>query len=226
MTVAEFIRDVEFLIDKAQGAYFPPEQITAAGETAQMGLFGTYVDMSKDDNYNHSALDPFRKEFFFQASDFGAGGVLNLPADYMYTTGMQVNYFNNATGKTEVWPLKEYRLDEVPDALRSQVRPVTVNTPIVNKKGKRQYQFHPRQTQNGYVNYLAKPVAPVFAYTQNGRQIIQNVPNSVDPQWDDTYIKQVVLKTVEVLGVNLSSGDLIAYAQGKIMTSIQTPDKP
>jgi len=226
MTIAQFHTDVMFLINKSQGGYYAPEQIDDAADTAQMGIFATYVDQSKDDNYAHSALDPFRQEFFFQASNFAANGVLNLPAGYMYTTGMYANYFDNATGNTNAWPLKEYRNDEIPDALRSQVRPVTASTPFVAKKGTNAYQFYPRVTQNGYINYISRPIRPLFSYTQVGRVITQNVGASIDPQWDDSYIKQVVLKTLEILGINLSSGDLVQYSQGKLLTAIQTPDKP
>jgi hypothetical protein len=224
MTIAEFHEWVNFLCDKDQADYFPPEEIDRALYRAIMWMYSAFVDASKDDNYNHTGLDPFRVSWFFQTTDF-TNGLLALPANCEFVTGMQVQRYNNTTQQTEYYPLKQYRSDEIGDALRSQVCPVSESDPAVHITGKLNRQFYPKQGFNGDLFYLKKPTKPVFSYTMNGRVPVQDVNTSVNPEFAEPYMNDVAAKAVEYLGLNASSDELVQWSAARTATSLQSNNK-
>ncbi len=177
-----------------------------------MAVFASFYAEFIETGYVHAALSPFRVQHNFVTD---TDGVLNLPVDFMYATGLYHKRMNNAIGKNVTNVIKIYKDDEVGDALMSQLRPVSNDYPIAHTSGKLALTIIPDDSYAGNLHYLRKPTQPKYNYTITGRQKVYNPTGSVDLEWSDTYVNIVILKALEFLGINLSSGDIVQYAAQK-----------
>jgi len=222
MTIQDTHDWLDFMTRKARTGFFSREQKDDALHKAQLGVFASYFAEFLQTQFIHEALRPFRKEHVGQTN---AHGLLTYPADYEHATGGRITYYDNSLQQTFVSGLKIYRDDEIADALNSQVRPVTVQRPIgqLNATG---LQTYPRG--NIYtitLNYLSTPIKPVYAYTVSGVVDTWVPEDSVDLQWGETYVMQVMMKALEYLGVNLNSADMVQYANEKVAQTQSSPVK-
>ena len=230
MTSGRFYEIINDLIDKAQSGFFPPEEVMSAADMAQMGRFASYYADFIETGHTHNALNPFRTSKVFTAADFttvsGIAGMLVPPAGYQYPTGLILTQYDNHVNGTVYKKVPIYRDDELADALASQVRPVNANNPIAAQEGTG-IRFYPNvNTYAGTLLYLRRPAVPVMAYTlQGGRKYVYNPTGSVDFEWADTHINDIIMRTLELLGVNLNAPEIVQWA-AQNQASNQNPNKP
>ncbi len=94
--------------------------------------------------------------------------------------------------------------DERADRLNSQINPVTITSPIGEMDVPRFINLYPTAGYTGTVTYFKRPVKPVYGYTViSGRVINYNPDTSVQLEWRDTEITQVILKSLRSIGINL-----------------------
>lgn len=69
------------------------------------------------------------------------------------------------------------------------------------------------------LKYLALPTNVVWAFTLDGSgRPVYNAGASVDPQWKDNDIDEVVGRALKILGVSIKEGALLNYGQQVIQT--------
>ena len=105
--------------------------------------------------------------------------------------------------------------DELAERLKSQMQPVTKNTPIavISELGK--IQLYPEVSNTGHVFYLKNPTPPHFYSSFDGRVETYNESLSSHLEWADTYIPMIIMKALQFLGVNIQSDRLQQYTEIK-----------
>lgn len=221
MTSQLFFDNINLILDKSQTGQLPPEEIFPMANMAQQEVFGNYKRMMIETDFVHDALNPFRTSSTFTAADFASPGLLTLPSACEHVTGLMLVVYNNELGRSDYEELKLYKADEVPVALKSQVRPPSVVKPVTTREGVRSIRFFPATTYAGTCFYLRKPADMVYNYTMNGRQYVYNPVGSVAPEWADSYVNEVFYKTLEMLAVILNDSSIAQYAMATQKTNQQ-----
>jgi len=224
MTIQDTHTYLDFMLDKTQSGFISPEEKDMALHRAQMAVFDIFYSEVVENQFVHTALNPFKKSVIRDATATPLG-VVTLPSDYLYATRITRNAYNNVTRLTSYRDVKVYKQDEINDALNSQVRPVTVDYPIVEETGGFSLQLYPKLPNTVQINYVSLPDKCRFNYTQVGRVITYNPTGSVNLLWADTYCNIIMNKALETLGVNLNDPALVQYTQGKTMASLNSKDK-
>jgi hypothetical protein len=182
---------------KSRNGFYPIAQFNRDAGRAQLDTFNLYFQGYSQTQVLHDALSPFKAKKVFTPST-SPNGLVTLPADYAHFLVTSGITFSNATGKQRA-AIRIVNEDELDSALKSQVRPVSVATPIgVEEAGS--IQLYPEVAQTGVLQYLRLPKDPLYAYTISGRQPVYDAANSVQLEFGDVYINAITEK-------------IIAYAQ-------------
>lgn len=207
---------LNFETNKKLGTYFTPEENDAALERGQMDEFNALKDQYADDESIQDSLSVFKGTPPYQfTNSTSPAGVVTVPAEYIFLLGIQVNVIDSS-GNVRYKGVELMKEDELALKLDSQLRPVTVQSPIARKIGENTIQLYPEVPQAGFIYYLFKPPTPKFVYTQVGRVITYDPVNSIQMLWDDATIMAVMIRALQYLGVSVEDGDLTKFAQAKI----------
>lgn len=219
---------VDFLVDKEQNGHVSHEEIDMVLDRAQMALFNDYYNNPRTYSpgrqvpvisYGNSqrindALSPFKKTFEFTDMDT-EGGLLALPSDYMYMISLYTVTYDSDAQRNIVRPVQVLNEEELINRLESQVVPVSKSDPICLLGSQKKIQLYPEVRQTGKVMYFKRPIQPQFIYSQSGRSIVYNQNSSVQLEWGEQDITNIINKAVGMLGINLSSPDIMQYAMAK-----------
>lgn len=229
------IKDVHdiilFYLNKAQNGYVTHEEIDAVLDKAQLALFNQYHTNPKLPSQAQSALygesqriddalSTFKSRYTFTPQQ-SPSGVLTLPADYLHLLSLYTTVYNNQLWRNVYAGVQVLSEEELIERLESQVIPVSQEDPIAIMNSQNRIQLFPEQGQTGGVYYLRRPAVPKFAYTQNGRVITYVPPNpnnpnsSVDLEWRDFDINNVISIALSYYGLNMSSAEVIQFAELK-----------
>lgn len=226
MTINDTHDFIYFLLSKSKSAFFNRAEIDQALDRAQMGFFSTNLAAFDETGFLHSSLNPFRRKLVFTSS---IDGVVTAGSDSQHITGMYITSFSNTTGKVYT-PVKFYKEDELGDALVSQVRPVTKDSPIAYQSNSGTFPLLPTVTilpsgkYEGNLHYLRRPSKPKYNFVQTGRMEEFSEYGSQDLEWADGYVNAIIMKALEFLGINVNTPDLMRYAAQKASNNIG-PDK-
>lgn len=206
----------DFVTNKAQGEYYSHGDYDNCLDRAQMMLFNEMYSEYATGEKMQDAMAPFKSSYSFLTSNT-TNGIVNLPADYLYMTGGHIVVVESS--HTKYRPLEIISEDEISWRLNSQLRPATVNKPfatIASKvAGVTTIQLYPTVPMAGSVFYLKRPTPPVFVYTQSGRVVTYDSVNSVQLQWPESEINEIIIRALVYLGVNADDADIVQYANVK-----------
>jgi hypothetical protein len=209
-----------FIVDKEAGSWFPPGEIDRALHIAQLQyfseLYGNPKDLRTAYGLNQSVnvkLAPFKKNAPFTNGD-NVNGLLILPSDCMYVNSITVSVYDNTVGALNK-PVEFLTEDELAFRLTSSLVPVSESYPVAIEISRSEVQLYPRTAKAGTVYYFKTPDTPNFSYTQVGRVITYSQINSTQLEWDDVSITVIMFKALQILGVNMQSGDLVQYGMAK-----------
>lgn len=135
-------------------------------------------------------------------SPFVYNGVAPFPSDYEYNDAMWTLY-----GLYKIRFVQQDRLD---DYYHSTIDPVVTN-PIylINHEG---FQFYPENIGAAKMSYVRTPPTIKWAYTNiNGRPVYDPV-NSIAPVWAETDMMQIIVRALQLVGINLQLGVVSQYA--------------
>lgn len=113
--------------------------------------------------------------------------------------------------------------DELADKLNSQINPPLATAPVGIMYQRRSIQLFPSDTvYTGFVNYMRRPVKPVYGYSVvGGRSIVYNPSQSVQLEWKDTDVNFILLKALSSVGINLSDQEVSQFAEMKSQENYQ-----
>lgn len=195
---------MRYVVRKERGVFLTTDEAMLALDNGQMTAYSEYFAGYGVNQIIHDAIRPFRVYYQFTSDN---SGFVTFPDGYLDLIG---NPFT-VTGST-VNTVKFVNEDEWSFALTSQLRPVTNSYPIAidTESG---FSIAPQQTQIGYLWYLRRPVAPVYAVVQSGRLIAYDATNSVQLEWGDQYVNNIIAKALKYVGINMGEADVYNFAE-------------
>lgn len=221
MTIKKFHELVFFFLDKDRVGFFSHEEVDLNAHFAQVDYFnelrpkpGWKGATYGQNTYVNEALNPFKvvKEFSNADSPDGlidlSGENTNLPQSAQFFS-MWVQGFNNDTQETEYHGVPCLNDDELPKRLNSKLLRVSERYPVCAWASNQHLQLYPKVPMAGKISYLKAPCPPQFKYTMNDREVVYSEAGSTHLEWNDSYINQIVVRTCQYMGVNVSAGDVV-----------------
>lgn len=216
MTIFDIHNWIDFLTNKAQGVYFTHEEKDMAIDRSQMQYFNEQYAYYALAQKIQESLSPFKTKFTFLTSDT-PNGLLTTPSGYQYLIGGRVIYMEGTHTRNK--SLKVLSSDELAYRLDSQLRPVTAYKPVAVMAGKVSgislIQLYPKQTFAGEIDYLRRPAVPKYAYTQSGRAFTYDSANSVQLEWGESELNEIIIRTLSFLGISIDDQLVTQYAEAK-----------
>jgi hypothetical protein len=143
-------------------------------------------------------------------------GKANLPSDYVHTISLQyVAALNTDSGVQKQYiPIDVIPEDKEYYRLGSSIVPPTKKYPVAVLKST-YYQVYPIDISTIKISYLSQPVAPVWGYTMVKGRPVYNAATSVDFNWPDVAINDIVTRMCSYIGISIKDNELLEYTQIK-----------
>ena len=216
MDLKDFHDTVRYFLNKEQGGWIAPEEIDTLTERAQMWWFSECLPFYGKTQKSTDPLLPFLTKHPFTTT---GSGIVTLPTDpavnpcYLTLPTISIAYSDGI--KTRYKPIKIFPEDEIAERRDSQILEPTITDPIAQEVAPGTIQLYPEAVMSGHCFYLRKPRKPKFDYTQPDREIIYNLAGSVQLEWSETSINKILVKTIQMCGVNINDQMLIQYTELK-----------
>ncbi len=205
-----------YAIRKNQNGNLNPAQFNLLINQAQI----SYMDFLLGEFQKYTPGRPFAAVEFGQNQDIrqrlspfipapvtltiNASGIASYPTGYLNSDAMTYGIYRQR--------VKYIQQDRLFSHLNSYVDPVTTNPVyLIYKDG---FQFYPINLGSAYLSYIKQPDTLVYAYTLdvNGRQVY-NPATSVQPQWQDLDMLEIIVRALALVGVNLQLNVVQQYSQ-------------
>lgn len=193
-----------YIVRKERGVFVTPAQFTANLDAGQMDCFEEWFKPYGENQEIHDALRPFR---VYQQFTSSSSGFVTYPDGYMHLLGTPFT----VTGST-VNTVKFVNEDELSFALTSQLRAVTTAYPIAVDSNTG-FSIYPQSQQTGAYFYLRRPIAPIYGFSQVGRVITYNSATSVQLEWNEIYINNIIAKSLRYAGINMNDEGVAKFAE-------------
>lgn len=226
MNIKEIHDIIYFFLNKAQQGFISHEEIDSVLDKAQLTLLNVYHTNPKmpakmqaallgESQRIEDALSLFKAKQTFTTSDTPQG-ILTLPANYLHLLSLYTTVYNNQLGRNIYSAVQVLNEEELIERLNSQIIPVSQEDPIAIMNSQNKIQLFPEQAQSGGVYYIRRPAVPKFAYTQSGRTITYDPNTSVQLEWRDMDINNIIATALSYYGLNLNSQEVMQFAELKI----------
>lgn len=213
MNVNEVYQLIQFIINKNQNGYFTPDefnQVIHQAEVSYMdylvGQFQQYQAGRPIPNVQFGNNETTRQRvtpfIYNQLLTVDSNGFSPYPSDYLLTDSMYTGIY----GK-----IKFVQQDYLANYLNSRISPVATN-PIylIEREG---FRFYPNNIGQARVSYIKSPRTMVYGYTLDGNGLpVYNPATSVDPEWQELDLLEIISRALRMIGVNLQSGVITQYA--------------
>jgi hypothetical protein len=232
MTIDESYKIVSYLVDKYQGTYISPEDFNMIMNMAQT----QYLEKIMEDtgNINSNNPDTPRGEMKSNAisdklSKFHIEAVLSVTSSL--ASKPVNNYTITSIRTTANKAIKRIFDDSIPAYVNNPIDSPTATDPLYIEVGDA-IKFYPTGLASPsfapIVSYVREPAKMVWAYyvDDNGNMIHLpvgiNPPSgktavpttgSVNPEWPDADMYNIILAAVGIIGINLKDADLMRSSQ-------------
>lgn len=193
-----------YLVRKERNVYLSPDECTASLDTAQLDKLEDDFKPYGTTQTLHDSLRKFRVYYNFTSDSSGA---VTFPSDYLHMIGSPQTVYGSTAN--QVTFIQE---DEWVNAVNSQLRPVSLTSPIARDIATG-FNLFPYATQSGIFTYLRRPVTPVYGFTQVGRVITYDPNTSVQLEFSDVYVNNIIARALAYLGLNMSEADLSKFSE-------------
>lgn len=195
---------MRYVVRKERGVFLTTDEAMSALDNGQMDAYKEYFSLYGQNQIVHDAIRPFRIYYNFTSD---SSGFVTFPDGYLDLLGQPFTVTGSTVNRIEF-----VNEDELAFALTSQLRAVTNSYPIAVDTNDG-FSIYPQQTQIGYLWYLRRPDTPAYAVIESGRVITYDAANSVQLEWGDQYINNIVAKALFYVGVNMNEEGVIGFAQ-------------
>lgn len=130
-------------------------------------------------------------------------GIATFPDDYEYT--------DNMWGLYGFYNIKFIQQDRLDSYIHSSIDPISENPVyLIQHEG---FHFFPENIGSARLSYVRQPPPIVWGYTLDGNDLpVYDAATSQDPIWGDSDVLQVILRAMQIVGVNLQFGMVLQYA--------------
>lgn len=195
---------VLYIVRKERGVFINPTSFNANINAGQLDAVQDWFAPYGQTQNLHDALRPIRVYYQFTSD---SSGFVSFPSNYIHLLGQPFTVAGSTVNRIDF-----VNEDELPFALTSQLRAVSNSYPIAVDTNVG-FSIYPQQTQVGFFNYLRLPNAPIFGYTQVGRVITYNVNSSVQIEFLDTYVNNILAKSLKYAGINMNEQQVSQFAE-------------
>lgn len=192
-----------YIVRKERGVFITPAQFTANLDSGQLDAFQEYFAPYGDSQILHDGLRPFRIYYQFTSN---SAGFVTFPDDYEHILGAAFT----VTGST-INEITFVNDNEWVFAINSQQRPVSLSNPIAIDTNDG-FSLYPQSIQIGFFTYLKRPVTPVLSYTYVNRVFTYIPGTSVQLEWTDSYVNNILAKALVYAGVNMDEQGIAQWA--------------
>lgn len=213
MTIQEVVDYLNFYVNKKNGAWYSPAEACEILDRGQLALYSDLKARYATSQYVKDALSPFRTSYNFTTA---VSGNVIVPSNLNYLDLLDIQVYFQISNRTIYAPVKLINEDERAERLNSQRDTVTATNPIGEQIAERTFRLYPAGVYNGNVTFLRRPVKPVMAYTViSGRVIVYDSANSVQLEWRESDIGALVIKSLQIVGINISASEIVEWASVK-----------
>ncbi len=214
MTIDEFYRIVQIILNKNQQGYLPPAKFNLLANAAQdewvaylSGEFQQYQNGRSQPRIAYSQNATIRNRLtpviYGYTLNIDSTGFAPYMGDYLQVDTMMTIY-----GLERIRQVDKPRLYSFGN---SRIDPVATN-PIylLEDEG---FRFYPNDLWQAKVDYIRNPPRVEWAYTQdaNGRPVYDPV-HSIDFVFYDTDLFEIMARILRQMGVSLQANEVSAYA--------------
>lgn len=192
-----------YIVRKERSVFVTIPQFNQNMDAGQLDAFELYFKPYGTDETIHDALRPFRVYHQFTSD---AAGIVTFPSDYQHLVGTPFSVMGSTVN--EITFINE---DEFVNALHSQLRPVSLLSPIALDTSNG-FRMWPSQLQIGFFTYLRRPATPLLSVTQVDRTITYNPLTSVQLEWLEVYWNNIIARALKYAGVNMDEQGVSAFA--------------
>jgi hypothetical protein len=207
MNIKEAVDYLNFWIRKERGAFYTIEESVNIIDIAQNAYFNDIMPKYATSQIVKDTLQPFKETFTFSPTTTTNGRTTINDINYYDLLDCTIQYIQD--GRDTFYSIKMANEDELADKLNSQINPPIPTAPVAqmfttrdaNQNVLYQIQFYPRQDiYDGFINYMRRPIKPIYGYTiVGGRNIVYN-PTLYNPVilFDDTLVNGLFFNDVNL----------------------------
>jgi hypothetical protein len=216
MTIDEAYKIVSYLVDKYQGTYIAPDDFNMIINMAQYQYIESIVDGTGNINSNNrkspeglmvnSSVSDRLSNFYTEATLT----VSTTPGATLGTASKPSLMWTATSLRTSAnRPIKKVFDDNLATHLSNAIDAPTVTDPIYMESGTT-FKFFPSNVVAPIVGYIRTPNKMLWAYTGD---LVYSSGSSVQPEWGESDMNEIIYITVGLIGINLKDVDLIRASQ-------------
>lgn len=226
MTIDEVHKFIDFIAKKSNaGGYITPSEKDLLLNRAQVQYFNKLYGNQNDYRYDRpvprisyavtekisNSLSPFLNTATLTTD---SNGQASLPSGFF----QEVSVTKSINGVP--YEVTRVEQDRVANNLTSYYDAPDAEFPIYSQlKGK--LQFYPKTNAIPYeLFYLKKPTDMVWGYTIVSGRPVYNAGTSVQPEWEDVDMNEIIYLALSYIGVNLKDPDVSQFANNKTQTGL------
>lgn len=208
--IFEYLR---FLMNKDATYWKSNEDICIALHQAQLSLFMERVGNPAKYQVGHpippqsyqvtkkisADLQPFVRE----VESVLVNGEFDLPDSFVYPTSLR-----KAKDGRDIEILDD---DKIAQRFSSLVKPITPEFPVAEITGSG-YRVYPNTLTKYYLKYLKLPLKPKYVTTLEGDDEVYDDVNSVDLEWGEIAVNEIVNRALAILGLNVKDTQIQQFA--------------
>jgi hypothetical protein len=223
ININEFDQALLFILNKNEQGKAKPADRNRATNMAQRQLFKERY--GKPEEYQpgrpvprqafamtqkiHDDLAGFIEGWHPELTD----GTAPLPDDYAHLITLWSESEDDVVSMVKV--IGE---NELPQRLSSHILKPTKMHPVATMD--KVIRVYPKTIPNVSMSYLRLPAEAKWAYTTESGRPVYDPENSVDLEWPEGCMNDLLIRAASFLGVNLKAGDITQYAEAKQQSGI------
>jgi len=193
-----------YIVRKQRGGMISMSEAQTALGRGQLDAVDAWFEIYGTTEKIHDAIRQLR---VFQPFTSDSAGEVAFQADYLHLLGNPFTVYGSTITK-----MRFISEDEFANAMTSQLREVSNDYPIAVNSDTG-FTIYPQQVQVGSYWYIRTPNEPIIGYTQTGRTITYDPGSSVQLEFTDNYINNIIARALVYVGVNLDETGVAAFAQ-------------
>lgn len=225
MDINQVYKTVTYLVDKHQGTYISPEDFNTVINMAQYQYLESMIDKTGNINSNNRVSPPgviVNSAISDKLSKFYLEQALTVITTPGATLG-------NAPKPNAMWtatslrtsanrPIKKVFDDNLANHLVNPIDAPTTTDPIYMEISDA-FKFYPTNVASPILGYIRKPNQMVWAYTgdlvySSGAGVgVTPVGGSIQPEWGDSDMNEIIYIAIGIIGIPLKDVDLIRASQ-------------
>lgn len=227
MNINQVHQYIDFIIKKTNaGGYISPSEKDMVLNRAQIQYFNKLYGNQNDYRYDRpvpkisyavtekisNSLSPFITDPIVLTVD--STGKAIIPTDLFQTVVITktINGIENEITRVEQ--------DRVANNLTSYYDAPETSFPIYTQL-KTKFQFYPKDLAQVNIVYLKQPTDMVWGYTIGvGGRPVYNSATSVQPEWKDMDMNEIIYLALSYIGVNLKDPEVSQFANVKTQTGL------